>query len=76
MVVVAGHAPARLLPLVLLRLVWSCLMHAIGYLLGKVPGRALDEILALGAFVRPAGPDRPAAQAHRRASTRCRAPTR
>ena len=51
MVVVAGHAPARLLPLVLLRLVWSCLVHAIGYLLGKVPGRALDEILALGAFV-------------------------
>ena len=51
MVVVAGHAPTRLLPLVLLRLVWSCLVHAIGYLLGKVPGRALDEILALGAFV-------------------------
>lgn len=51
MVVVAGHAPARLLPLVLLRLVWSCLVHATGYLLGKVPGRALDEILALGAFV-------------------------
>ncbi len=51
MVVVAGHAPARRLPLVLLRLVWSCLVHAVGYLLGKVPGRALDEILALGAFV-------------------------
>ena len=51
MVVVAGHAPTRLLPLVLLRLVWSCLVHATGYLLGKVPGRALDEILALGAFV-------------------------
>ena len=43
--------PGKMLPLVLLRLVWSCLVHAIGYLLGKVPGRALDEILALGAFV-------------------------
>jgi len=55
MVVVAGHAPARLLPLVLLRLVWSCLIHALGYLLGKVPGRALDEILALGAFLSQPG---------------------
>jgi hypothetical protein len=51
MVVVAGHAPAKLLPLVMLRLVWSCLLQAVGYLLGKVPGRALDEILALGSFL-------------------------
>ncbi len=51
MVVVAGHAPGKMLPLVWLRLVWSCLLHAIGYLLGKVPGRALDEILALGGFL-------------------------
>ncbi len=51
MVVVAGHAPGKMLPLVWLRLVWSCLVHAVGYLLGKVPGRALDEILALGAFL-------------------------
>ena len=40
MVVVAGHAPGKMLPLVWLRLVWSCLVHAVGYLLGKVPGRA------------------------------------
>lgn len=51
MLVVAGHAPARVLPLVWLRLVWSCLVHAFGYLVGKVPGRALDELLALGGFV-------------------------
>ncbi|WP_375432680.1 glycosyltransferase family 2 protein [uncultured Friedmanniella sp.] len=55
MLVVAGHAPARALPLVWLRLVWSCLVHAVGYLLGKVPGRALDEVLALGEFVASPG---------------------
>ena len=61
MVVVAGHAPGKMLPLVWLRLVWSCLPHAVGYLVGKVPGRALDEILALGCVRRPSGPDpRPA----------------
>ena len=26
-------------------------MRAVGYLIGKVPGRALDEMLALGSFV-------------------------
>ena len=51
MLVVAGHAPTRTLPLVWLRLVWSCLAHAVGYLFAKVPGRALDEMLALGGFV-------------------------
>ncbi len=51
MVVVAGHAPGKMLPLVWLRLVWSCVLHAFGYLLGKVPGRALDEVLALASFV-------------------------
>ncbi len=55
MLVVAGHAPAKALPLVWLRLVWSCVVHAVGYLLGKVPGRALDEMLALGAFVAAPG---------------------
>jgi GT2 family glycosyltransferase len=55
MVVVAGHAPARVLPLVLLRLVWSCLANAVGYLLGKVPGRALDEVMALGSFLAQPG---------------------
>src|SRR6187551_164912 len=51
MLVVAGHAEPKLLPLVWLRLVWSCLARAVGYLIGKVPGRALDEMLALGSFV-------------------------
>jgi GT2 family glycosyltransferase len=51
MLVVAGHAPSKMLPLVWLRLVWSCLVRAVGYLVGKVPGRALDELLALGSFV-------------------------
>jgi GT2 family glycosyltransferase len=51
MLVVAGHAPRKRLPLVWLRLVWSCLVRAVGYLVGKVPGRALDEMLALGSFV-------------------------
>jgi GT2 family glycosyltransferase len=50
MVVVAGHAPGKMLPLVWLRLVWSCLVRAVGYLLGKVPGRALDEVLAMATF--------------------------
>ena len=51
MLVVAGHAPRKTLPLVWLRLVWSCLVRAVGYLIGKVPGRALDEMLALGSFL-------------------------
>ena len=51
MIVVAGHAPGKMLPLVWLRLAFSCLTHAVAYLIGKVPGRALDEILALGSFV-------------------------
>ncbi|HET9303984.1 MAG TPA: glycosyltransferase [Propionibacteriaceae bacterium] len=51
MLVVAGHAPRKSLPLVWLRLVWSCLVRAVGYLIGKVPGRALDEMMALGSFV-------------------------
>jgi GT2 family glycosyltransferase len=50
MLVVAGHAERKVLPLVWLRLVWSCVVRAVGYLIGKVPGRALDEMLALGSF--------------------------
>lgn len=51
MLVVAGHAPASRLWLVWLRLVWSCLLHAFGYLLGKVPHRSVDELGALGWFL-------------------------
>ncbi len=51
MLVVAGHAPGAMLPLVWLRLVLSCLARAFGYLVGKVPGRSLDEMLAVGSFI-------------------------
>ncbi|MCW2811825.1 MAG: hypothetical protein JWP61_2283 [Friedmanniella sp.] len=51
MTVVAGHAPGRLLPAVWLLLVLSCLLRAAGYLLGKVPGRARDELVAMVQFV-------------------------
>ena len=51
MTVVAGHAPARVLPVVWLRLVLSCVLLALGYLLGKAPGRSRDELVALWAFV-------------------------
>ncbi|MGI3783148.1 MAG: glycosyltransferase [Janthinobacterium lividum] len=50
MTVVAGHAPARTLPLVWLRLVLSCLVLAFGYLLGKAPGRSRDELAAAWSF--------------------------
>jgi GT2 family glycosyltransferase len=51
MQVVAAHTKTALLPLVWLRLVWSCVLHAIGYLLGKVPSRSVDELAALASFV-------------------------
>ncbi len=51
LIVVAGHAPRLRLPLVWLRLVWSCLLRALGYLLGKAPARARDEMGALGSFL-------------------------
>ena len=66
MLVVAAHAPRRLLWLVWLRLLASCLLHAIGYLLGKAPGRALDELSALGWFL--AHPGRVRAARRRSAS--------
>ncbi len=52
MLVVIGHAPPARLPLVWLRLVWSCLLHAAGYVVGKAPHRAADELAALGWFLR------------------------
>ncbi len=55
MLVVAGHASPRHLPLVWLRLVWSCLLHALGYLLGKVPRRSVEELAALAGFLRHPG---------------------
>ena len=50
MTVVAGHAPTRSLPFVWLRLVLSCLVLALGYLLGKAPGRSRDELAAAWTF--------------------------
>ena len=55
MLVVAGHAPTWRLPLVWLRLVWGCLLRAAGYLLGKAPGRARDELGAVGSFLTQPG---------------------
>lgn len=66
MFVVAGHAERKMLLLVWLRLVWSCLVRAVGYLIGKVPARARDEMLALGSFV--AHPRRLAAMRRRTAA--------
>ena len=51
MTVVAGHAPTHALPVVYVRLVLSCLLLALGYLLGKAPGRSRDELAALWTFV-------------------------
>lgn len=51
MLVVAGHARRSQLPVVMVRLVASALVNALGFLLGKVPGRARDELLALGAVL-------------------------
>ncbi len=52
MAVVAAHSRGVGRPLVWLRLVWGCLLRAVGYLFGKAPGRAADELLALSGFVR------------------------
>ena len=51
MLVVVGHARPAALPFVWIRLVLSCLVRSVGYLLGKVPGRSVDELTALGSFV-------------------------
>lgn len=51
MLVVAAHSRRHLLPLVWLRLVASCLLRSCGYLVGKAPARARDELFALASFV-------------------------
>ncbi len=43
---VVGHSPAPLVPLVYARLLLGCLLRSIGYVLGKVPRRAADELVA------------------------------
>ncbi|MDJ1137808.1 glycosyltransferase family 2 protein [Streptomyces iconiensis] len=42
-----ANAPAALLPWVLVRLVLGTLLRTLAYLVGKVPGQALDEIAGL-----------------------------
>jgi GT2 family glycosyltransferase len=51
MLVVVGHAPPAALPLVWIRLVLSCVVRSVGYLVGKVPARSVDELAALGSFL-------------------------
>jgi GT2 family glycosyltransferase len=48
LLLVAGHAPTWRLPLTWLRLALDCLVRALGYLLGKAPGRSRDELATLG----------------------------
>ncbi|MDT0382360.1 glycosyltransferase [Streptomyces sp. DSM 42041] len=49
-----ANAPARGLPWVLLRLVLGTLLRTLAYLVGKVPGQALDEVSGLvGTLLRP-----------------------
>ena len=50
MALVAAHASGPALPFVWLRLIFGCIVHAIGYLIGKVPGRAAEEIAAARSF--------------------------
>ncbi|WP_049578920.1 glycosyltransferase family 2 protein [Streptomyces sp. SBT349] len=48
------NARSRVLPWVLFRLVLGTLLRVLGYLVGKLPGRALDEAAGLlGALLRP-----------------------
>ncbi|HEU4547245.1 MAG TPA: glycosyltransferase [Microlunatus sp.] len=48
LLLITGHAPTWRLPFTWLRLVLDCLLRAAGYLLGKAPRRALDELATLG----------------------------
>ncbi len=51
LVLVAAHARTAGYPLFWLRLVFGSLVRGFGYLLGKAPGRARDELAALAGFV-------------------------
>ena len=74
LLVVAGHAPTWRLPFTWLRLALDCLIRALGYLLGKAPARARDELATLGWLVGHSGRirgyrrrlRRPATEQHRR----------
>ena len=48
------NSPAKVLPWVLIRLVLGTLLRTLAYLVGKVPGQALDEVSGLsGTLLRP-----------------------
>ncbi|QNE76983.1 glycosyltransferase [Streptomyces finlayi] len=48
------NAPTKTLPWVLLRLVFGTLLRTLAYLVGKVPGQAVDEVRGLlGTLLRP-----------------------
>lgn len=49
--VVMGHATGAARVPVWTRLVWGCLLRTLGYLIGKAPGRSVDELSALGSFL-------------------------
>ncbi|GAA2618504.1 glycosyltransferase family 2 protein [Streptomyces axinellae] len=50
-----ANAPTALLPWVLLRLVLGTLLRTLAYLVGKVPGQALDEVAGLSGTLLRAG---------------------
>ena len=49
--VIQGHTVGAARPFVGLRLVLGCLARTLGFLIGKAPGRAGDELSALGSFL-------------------------
>ena len=66
----------RRCPLVWLRLVLSCLMHAVGYLLGKVPRRSAGRVGRAGLVRRASRPDLASCAAGPPAIDPCPAPPR
>ncbi|MDR0959358.1 MAG: glycosyltransferase [Propionibacteriaceae bacterium] len=48
---VAAHSRGGFVPLTAIKLVLVCLFRTLGFLLGKAPDRARDEIAALGGFL-------------------------
>ncbi|MEU9036400.1 glycosyltransferase [Streptomyces sp. NPDC048352] len=61
-----ANTPGRALPYVLLRLVLGTLLRTLGYLVGKAPGQAVDEITGLLATLLRPGRLRAARKARRR----------
>ncbi|MCX5378035.1 glycosyltransferase [Streptomyces sp. NBC_00091] len=61
-----ANTPGRALPYVLLRLITGTLLRTLGYLIGKAPGQAVDEITGLLATLLRPGRLRAARKARRR----------